>query len=97
MNRGRNRAVTDKPSSTKNKAKAPDQGMSSRKKGNDWYFGMKAHVGVDLDSSVAHSLDTSTAKVHESQVWDELLHGEEGSVWADKGTKRGPGAEPSLP
>ena len=54
-------------------------------KGNDWYFGMKAHVGVDADSGVVHSLDTSTAKLHDSQVWDDLLHGEESSVWADKG------------
>ena len=46
---------------------------------------MKAHVGVDVDIGAVHSLDTSTAKVHDSQVWDELLHGEETSVWADKG------------
>ena len=59
--------------------------MSSTKKGNDWYFGMKAHIGVDVDSGVTHSLETSTARVHDSQVWDELLHGEETSVWADKG------------
>lgn len=58
---------------------------SSTKKGNDWYFGMKAHIGVDADSGVTHSLETSTAKLHDSQVWDELLHGEETSVWADKG------------
>ena len=59
--------------------------MSSTKKGNDWYFGMKAHVGVDSDSGTVHSLETTTAKVHDSRVWDELLHGEETSVWADKG------------
>ncbi len=45
---------------------------------------MKAHVGVDADSGIVHSLDTSTAKLHDSQVWDELLHGEEKSIWADK-------------
>jgi transposase, IS5 family len=38
-----------------------------------------------LDSGVTHSLETTTAKVHDSQVWDELLHGDETSVWADKG------------
>jgi transposase, IS5 family len=59
--------------------------MSSTKKGNDWYFGMKAHIGVDADSGVTHSLETSTAKLHDNQVWDELLHGDEDSVWADKG------------
>ena len=77
--------IIDAPSSTKNKMGARDPEMSSTKKGNDWFFGMKAHVGVDVDSGAVHSLDTSTAKVHDSQVWDELLHGEETSVWADKG------------
>jgi IS5 family transposase len=77
--------IIDAPSSTKNKSKVRDPEMSSTKKGNDWYFGMKAHIGVDVDSGVTHSLDTSTAKLHDSQVWDELLHGEETSVWADKG------------
>lgn len=73
------------PSSTKNEAKARDPEMSSTKKGNDWFFGMKAHVGVDADSGIVHSLETTTAKVHDSQVWDDLLHGQEDSVWADKG------------
>ena len=77
--------IIDAPSSTKNKAGARDPEMSSTKKGNDWFFGMKAHVGVDADSGITHSLETSTAKLHDSQVWDELLHGEETSVWADKG------------
>jgi transposase, IS5 family len=77
--------IIDAPSSTKNKAGMRDPEMSSTKKGNDWFFGMKAHVGVDADSGVVHSLGTSTAKLHDSQVWDELLHGEETSVWADKG------------
>jgi transposase, IS5 family len=77
--------IIDAPSSTKNEAKARDPEMSSTKKGNDWYFGMKAHVGVDADSGIVHSLDTTTAKVHDSQVWDDLLHGDETSVWADKG------------
>ena len=77
--------IIDAPSSTKNKARARDPEMSSTQKGNEWYFGMKAHIGADLDSGTAHSLDTTTAKVHDSQVWDALLHGEETSVWADKG------------
>ena len=76
--------IIDAPSSTKNKAGKRDPEMSSTKKGNDWYFGMKAHVGVDADSGIVHSLGTSTAKVHDSRVWDELLHGDETSVWADK-------------
>ena len=77
--------IIDAPSSTKNKTGARDPEMSSTKKGNEGYFGMKAHIGVDIDSGVTHSLDTSTAKLHDSRVWDELLHGEETSVWADKG------------
>lgn len=77
--------IIDTPSSTKNKAGARDPEMSSTRKGNKWYFGMKAHIGVDADSGVTHSLDTATAKVHDSQVWDELLHADEDSVWADKG------------
>lgn len=56
--------IIDAPSSTRNEAKARDPEMSSTKKGNDWYFGMKAHVGVDAQSGIVHSLDTTTAKVH---------------------------------
>ena len=77
--------IIDAPSSTKNEANARDPEMSSSKKGNEWFFGMKAHIGVDAASGVVHSLDTSTAKLHDSQVWDELLHGGKTSVWADKG------------
>jgi IS5 family transposase len=73
--------IIDAPSSTKNKAGTRDPEMSSAKKGDTWYFGMKAHVGVDAESGVTHW----TAKVHDSRIWDELLHGEETSVWADKG------------
>ena len=74
--------IIDAPSSTKNKAGTRDPEMTSTKKGNDWYFGMKAHVGVDAESGAVHSLETTTVKVHDSQVRDELLHGDETSVWA---------------
>jgi IS5 family transposase len=77
--------IIDAPSSTKNRTGARDPEMSSAKKGNDWSFGMKAHIGVDADSGVTHSLETSTAGLHDSQVWDELLHGGETSVWAGRG------------
>jgi IS5 family transposase len=73
--------IIDAPSSTKDEAKARDPDMSSTKKGNDWYFGMKAHVGVDAQRGIVHSLYTTTAKAHDSQVWDELLHGDETSIW----------------
>jgi IS5 family transposase len=58
--------IIDAPSSTKNEAKARDPEMSSTKKGNDGHFGTKAHVGVDAESGVVHSLDTTTAKVDDS-------------------------------
>jgi IS5 family transposase len=69
--------IIDAPSSTKNRARARDPDMSSTKRGNDWYFGMKAHVGVDVDSGAVHCLEPTTEKVHDSRVWDGLLHGEE--------------------
>lgn len=53
----------DAPSSAKNQVKARDPEMSSTQKGNDCGFGMKAHIEVDVDNHVTHSLDTSTAKV----------------------------------
>ena len=76
--------ISDAPCSTKNKAGRRDPDMSSTKKGNDWYFGMKAHVGVDAGNGIVHSLETTTAKVHDSRVWNELLHGGETSIRADK-------------
>ncbi|WP_412842091.1 transposase [Cereibacter johrii] len=60
--------------------------MSSTKKGKDRCFGMKAHIGADAGSGVTHRLETSTAKLHDSQVWDELLHGKETSVGATRAT-----------
>jgi hypothetical protein len=50
---------------------------------NDWFFSMKAQISADAESGVTHSLETSTAKLHDSQVWDALLRNET-SVWADK-------------
>lgn len=68
-------AIIDAPSSTKNKAKTRDPEVSSTKKDSDWFFGIKAHIGVDVDNGVTPSLKTSTAKPHDSHVWDALLHG----------------------
>ena len=73
------------PTSTKNEAKARDPEMSSTKKANDRHFGMKVHVGADAQTGLVHSYEATTAKVPAVQVWDQLLHGEEKSVWADKG------------
>lgn len=58
--------------------------MSSTNKSNEWFFDMEAHIGVDAESAVSNSLEISTAKVHDSDVWDAVLHGGETSVWADK-------------
>ena len=80
--------IIDAPSSTKNKVGTRDPEVSSTMKANDRYFRMKAHIGVDADSGVTHSLETSTARLHDSQVGGQLLHGEETSVWADKSVRR---------
>lgn len=72
------------PSSTKNADKARDPEMSQTKKGNQWHFGCKAHIGTDPQGLV-HSLEVTTAKVADCTVVEELLHGEEQVVLADRG------------
>lgn len=72
-------------SSTKNNDKKRDPEMSSTKKGDKWHFGMKAHIGVDSKIGIVHTLETTTAKVHDSVVMEELLHGKEKAVFGDKG------------
>ncbi len=71
------------PSSTKNKTKARDPEMHQTRKGNQWYFGMKMHIGVDSRSKVIHSVVTTAANVHDSRVVASLLHGREKRVWGD--------------
>lgn len=71
------------PSSTKNKAGQRDPEMHQTKKGNQWYFGIKAHVGVDSKSKLVHSVITSAASVSDKHMLPELLHGEEKKVWGD--------------
>ncbi len=71
------------PSSTKNREKKRDPEMRQTRKGNQWYFGMKAHIGVDTRTKLIHSVATTPANVHDSQVLAELLHGEEREVWGD--------------
>jgi len=53
------------------------------KKGNQWYFGMKAHIGVDSRTKLIHSVAATAANVHDSQLLPDLLHGEETRVWGD--------------
>jgi IS5 family transposase len=75
--------IIDAPSSTKNKDKARDPEMHQTKKGNQWYFGMKAHIGVDSQSKMIHAVAATAANVHDSQVLEDLLHGDETRVWGD--------------
>ena len=71
------------PSSTKNKAGKRDPEMHQTKKGNQWYFGMKAHIGVDSKAKIVHSVAATPANVHDSRVIDDILHGNETRVWGD--------------
>lgn len=73
------------PSSTKNKSKERDPEMHQTKKGNQWYFGMKVHIGVDSESGLIHSVETTAANVHDLTPAADLLHGEETVVYADAG------------
>jgi IS5 family transposase len=73
------------PSSTKNKSGARDPEMHQTKKGNQWYFGMKAHIGVDADTGVVHSLVTTAANVADVTQAHQLLHGEEKIAFGDAG------------
>ncbi|MBA7714543.1 IS5 family transposase ISAzo27 [subsurface metagenome] len=76
--------IINAPSSTKNRDNTRDKDMRQTKKGNQWYFGMKAHVGTDTGRGLAHSVVVTDAAVHDSRVMDELLHGEEVVVYGDK-------------
>ena len=70
------------PSSTKNEDKQRDPEMKQTKKGNQWYFGMKAHIGTSK-RGIIHSLTTTSANVHDSVEFEKLLHGDESEVYAD--------------
>ncbi len=71
------------PPSTKNKDKQRDPDMHQTKKGNQWHFGMKAHIGVDSHSKVIHAVAATPANVHDAACLPDLLHGEETRVWGD--------------
>ena len=71
------------PCSTKNNDKERDPEMHQTKKGNQWYFGMKGHIGVDSKEKIIHSVDVTPANVHDSQTVGGLLHGNETKVWGD--------------
>ena len=75
--------IISAPSSTKNRTKERDPEMPQTKKGNQWYFGMKAHIGVDSRTQLIHSVAATAAHVQDSQVLPDLLHGNETRVWGD--------------
>lgn len=72
------------PSSTKNREQKRDPEMSSTKKGNQWYFGMKGHIGVDAKSGLVHSLETTVSRTNDRVPFRKLLHGKEKAVFGDK-------------
>ena len=77
--------IINAPSSTKNREKKRDPGMHQTKKGNQWYFGMKAHIGVDRRSGLVHTVISTAANVSDISQAAGLLHGSETQVHADAG------------
>jgi transposase, IS5 family len=73
------------PSSTKNDSGERDPEMHQTKKGNQWHFGMKAHIGVDADSGLVHTVVTTAANEHDITQAHKLLHGKETDVHTDSG------------
>jgi IS5 family transposase len=73
------------PSSTKNEKQERDPALRQTRKGQQWYLGLKAHIGVDSKTNVVHSICTSAASVSDCHLLVVLLHGEERKVWGDAG------------
>lgn len=77
--------IISAPTSTKNASGQRDPEMHQIKKGNEWHFGMKMHIGVDDALGLIHSVSTTAANAHDITQADQLLHGEEQRVWGDAG------------
>jgi len=73
------------PSSTRNQGRQRDPEMHQTRKGNQWYFGMKAHIGVDSKEGIVHSVCSTAASVSDVHMLPDLLHGGEKKVWGDGG------------
>jgi IS5 family transposase len=73
------------PSSTKNAEQRRDPEMKQTKKGNQWHFGMKVHVGADSKTGVVHAAVVTAANVHDKHAVPDLLHGQETRVYGDRG------------
>lgn len=71
--------------STKNAAGKRDPEMTQSKKGNQWHFGMKTHIGVDARSGLVHTAGVTTGSVHDAKVMDNLIREDDRAVFADKG------------
>ena len=78
-------SIIEAPSSTKNRTRERDPEMHQTKKGNQWHFGMKAHIGVDSETGIVHSLSTTAANAHDVTEAHNILHGGERVVWCDAG------------
>ena len=78
-------SIIDAPSSTKKRRRERDPEMHQTKKGKQWYFGMKAHIGVDAGSGLAHSLTTTAGNAGDVTQAGALLHGGETTAWGDAG------------
>ena len=77
--------IIEAPSSTKNRSGERDPEMHQTKKGNQWHFGMKAHIGVDSETGIVHSMSATAANAHDVTEAHNLLHGGETVVWGDAG------------
>ena len=87
------------PPSTKNKDKARDPDMHSSKKGNQWYFGMKAHIGADAESGLVHTVRGTAGHVSDVAEGNTLLHGQETVAFGDagyQGIEKRPDAKPTV-
>ena len=77
--------IISAPSSTKNKEKKRDPDAHSVKKGTAWYFGYKAHIGVDKDSGLVHHVEVTSANVHDVEMTPKLMTGDESEIYGDSG------------
>ena len=77
--------IISAPSSTKNKEKKRDPDAHSVKKGTAWYFGYKAHIGVDKDSGLVHHVEVTSANVHDVEMTPKLMTGDESELYGDSG------------
>ena len=85
-----------RPSSTKNRSGERDPEMHQTRKGKQWYFGLKAHIGVDSKQGHVHSVCTSAASVADKHMLPDLLHGEERKVWGDGGVSGTGRSDPAV-